>query len=42
MDKLKIHDKVLPYRAKGTHFLRSDENFARQSFAQEDNHDFSK
>ena len=34
---------LIPYRAnlcraKVTKFLKSDENFARQSFAQQDNH----
>ena len=44
---LKELKNVLPYRvklcrAKVTNFLRSDENFARQSFAQKDNHNLRK
>ena len=40
--KFVIPNRATVCRAQLTHFFKSDENFALQSFAQQDNHNFSK
>ena len=45
--KEKLEEISIPYRekrcqAKVTHFLKSDENFVRQCFAQQDNYNLCK
>ena len=37
-----IHYRAKLSRAKMMNFLKSDENFAQQSFAQQDNHNLSE